>query len=199
MRKRTLSFLLTALLLFSVFPVPAAGGVFSDVPPSHWAAGVIDAAAGLGIMQGVGGNLFGLGTVVTRAEFAAMLTPPVRWEKVSPETPTFRDNADPAQWYFSEIETAVENGAVLADDPLFRPRDPITREEMAVMLVRALGYDTLAADAGGDLSLPFSDVGRNAGYIAVAYDFGIITGKAESSLSGRHPRGRRRRDDGARL
>jgi hypothetical protein len=51
---------------------------------------------------------------------------------------------------------------------------------MAVMLVRGLGYDTLAADAGGDLSLPFSDVGRNAGYIAVAYDFGIITGKPES-------------------
>ena len=51
---------------------------------------------------------------------------------------------------------------------------------MAVMLVRALGYDHLAQNA---YPLPFSDVSADRGYIAVAYDLGIINGSAPASFS----------------
>ena len=51
----------------------------------------------------------------------------------------------------------------------------ISREEMAVMLVRALGYGTLAQSLSG-LELPFDDVTDNRGYVAIAYDIGMITG-----------------------
>ena len=43
------------------------------------------------------------------------------------------------------------------------------------MLVRALGYNELAGQLT-DLFLPFDDVTENQGYIAIAYDIGMITG-----------------------
>ena len=45
------------------------------------------------------------------------------------------------------------------------------------MLVRALGYGTLAQSLSG-LELPFDDVTDNRGYVAIAYDIGMITGVA---------------------
>lgn len=43
------------------------------------------------------------------------------------------------------------------------------------MLVRALGYGTLAQSLSG-LELPFDDITDNRGYIAIAYDIGMIKG-----------------------
>ena len=64
----------------------------------------------------------------------------------------------------------------------FRPDDYISREEMAVMLVRALGYSTLAPVP----VLPGPSLHRrkgNTGYIAIAYDIGMITGVTASDGS----------------
>lgn len=43
--------------------------------------------------------------------------------------------------------------------------------------MRALGYGTLAQSLSG-LELPFDDVTDNRGYVAIAYDIGMITGVA---------------------
>ena len=40
---------------------------------------------------------------------------------------------------YSAVETAYANGAITRQTDTFRPREPITREELAVMLVRAMG------------------------------------------------------------
>ena len=74
------------------------------------------------------------------------------------------------------METALAHGVMDAGGA-FRPEDYISREEMAVMLVRALGYGTLAQSLSG-LELPFDDVTDNRGYVAIAYDIGMITGVA---------------------
>ena len=49
------------------------------------------------------------------------------------------------------------------------------------MLVRALGYNALAGRMS-DASLPFSDVTSNRGYIALAYDMGLITGQPDGTF-----------------
>jgi hypothetical protein len=43
------------------------------------------------------------------------------------------------------------------------------------MLVRSLGFEPLAGTMR-NVDLPFEDVSSGAPYIAMAYDFGIITG-----------------------
>lgn len=168
-----------------------AGAAFADVPSGHWAGTVIERAAQAGIMQGQGAGRFGLGQSVTRAEFAAMLDRLMGWELTAPASGSFSDVPADA-WYYDEVETARAGGAV-TDTGAFRPNDAITRAEMAEMLVRALGYGTLA-EQNETLEIPFRDVTDKRGAIAMAYDFGIIQGRAEGVFD---PDGPARREEAA--
>ena len=47
----------------------AQAQLYADVPVGHWAESVIAQARDLGLMQGQAENRFGLGRILTRAEF----------------------------------------------------------------------------------------------------------------------------------
>lgn len=168
-----------------------AQAAYSDVPAGHWASAEIDKATQAGVMQGQADGLFGLGRSLTRAEFVTMLDRLMGWELTAPAQGSFTD-VPASAWYYDEVETAQKGGAI-PDTGAFRPNDAITREEMAVMLVRALGYGTLS-DLNADLSVPFSDVRTNKGAIAMAYDFGVIKGKSDTAFD---PGGPAKREEAA--
>lgn len=192
MKKRLIC--IFCILVFSFgLTASAQGPEFSDVPADSWAREHISAVSALGIMGGYGNGIFGYGDVMTRKEFATILPRLFRWSLVNPDTPTFQDNTDKSAWYYDDIETSVINGAVAADSALFRPNDPITREEMAVMLVRGLGYSTLA-DSLKNIKTPFTDVQNNLAYVAMAYDFGIILGATTTTFN---PKGYATREQAA--
>ena len=65
---------------------------------------------------------------------------------------------------------------------MFEPNKPITREEMAIMLVRTLGYDQLAQQLS-KITPPFVDVNKNVGYISIAKDFGMISGSGGNKFN----------------
>ncbi|NLB29407.1 MAG: hypothetical protein GX823_04160 [Clostridiales bacterium] len=178
MKKRVLSVIMAVGILAGFGSAAAADGGFSDVPGGDWAGEYISKASELGIMNGYGDGRFGYGDSVTRAQFAAMLTRLFGWEPAISDSPSFSDNSR-EKWHHGEVEAAVKNGAVLADTELFRPDDNITRGEMAVMLVRALGYDALAGQLES-APMPFTDIGGNRAYIAMAYDFRIINGISDT-------------------
>lgn len=166
--------ILSMLLTTFVFANERTASTFRDVPEDHWAYKEIHNLRELKITDGIGDNKFGLGLVITRGEFAAFLVKLMKWELISPEQGNFTDNMDNTKWYYQPIETALQHDVVSKAEK-FRPSDPITREEMAVMLVRALGYKTLAEQLNS-LESPFTDVSNNIGYITIAKDFGIING-----------------------
>lgn len=173
---------LALICLLSVLPVPArAAARFSDVPASYWAAESITRAAELGLINGRSDGKFGVGQSMTRAAFAAVLCRLFQWKLVSPASGSFPDNQDSAKWYFSAVETAYLHGAVTQQEEDFRPGDAVTRQEMAVMLVRALGYGTLASLAGERAS-PFTDVTASLGYLILANDLGIMTGNSHGAF-----------------
>ncbi len=167
------------------------GAEFSDVPANHWAYQEVKKASEIGFISGVEQGRFGLGQTVTRGQFVSMMCRMFGWEKAASESGSFSDNQDKNAWYFQSIETAVKHKAVDAGGE-FRPNDPITREEMAVMLVKGLGYDSLAEDAEKDNR--FTDVSANKGYINLAYDFGIVSGKGEGQFL---PQGTATREEAA--
>ena len=182
MKKRLLSLILVLSVLIASIPASAAmtGTVFDDVPSGDWAENAIMQAMDLGIINGYPNGLFGYGDSVSRAEFAAMLVRLFGWEPIVPATPTFSD-VGMAKWFYAEVETIAAHGAVPTGSD-FRPNESITREEMAMMLVGALGYDGLASSVSGS-SLPFTDVQKNTGYIAIAFDFGIINGTSTTKFT----------------
>ena len=174
MKARILSlFLALTLLTGSASPALAAGG-YSDVPRDHWAAQSVRRAGELGLFQGVGGGRFGLGEPITRAAFVTALVRLFGWEAERPQSPAFSD-VPAGTWYFSAVETAFAHDAFRLHQGRFRPAEPITREEMAVMLVRSLGYTSLAVTLGAE-ECPFTDVSVSPGYITLAYDLGIVGG-----------------------
>ena len=96
------------------------------------------------------------------------------WEAVTPSRASYSD-VTPERWFYTAVETARANGAFPSTSGAFRPTENITREEMASMLMRSLGYASLAGAADAYPS-PFTDVTVNQGFITLAYDLGIIGG-----------------------
>ncbi len=178
--KRIASLLLTILLVLTLsLPALAAStSAFPDVPAGHWAAGEIAAADQAGLFQGDERGNFLPEATLTRASFVTVLCRMFGWETLSPAAATYSDCL-PGAWYYGAVETAAAHGVTDGSDS-FRPDDAITRSEIAVMLIQALGYDSLAAEAvSAGLSLPFADVSSSdpdAGYLLLAYQIGLTNG-----------------------
>lgn len=179
--KRLLSCLVLCAMLAGGLTVPAAAVDFADVPSGHWAAGDIRRCAELGFFRGESATRFGLGHQISRADFVVVLCRFFGWETVKPVQPTYADVPVNA-WYAGAVQAAYEHGVLTTQRAEFRPNDPVTREELAVMLVRALGYGTVAGLAQ-DLPMTFRDVTTNAGYIAMVCDLGLMDGITRTSFS----------------
>jgi len=179
--KRILTCLLLCAVLAGALPVSASAAEFQDVPDSHWAAASIQQCVEHGFFNGKTATQFGLGQQMTRSAFVVVLCRFFGWE--TPEAPqtVYPDVAADA-WYAGAVETAYAHGAITTQQADFRPADPITREELAVMLVRALGYGSIAG-LNQDLALPFEDVTTNAGYITMAYHLGLVNGTSTTTFS----------------
>jgi spore germination protein YaaH len=181
---------LFAAVMTAQMSVPAFAQEYSDVPRDHWAYSEIQKAGEIGFMSGMGDGTFGLGQNVTRAQFVSMLVRMFGWS--ASEGTGFSDVA-PGDWYYSDVLTASDMGVLDTTEAYFRPNDNITREEMAVMIIKALGYGELAEEIAND-GVPFSDVTENKGYISLAYEFGIISGRGGSIFD---PNGTALREDAA--
>ena len=154
---------------------PENPAYFSDVPQNSYAFDDINSLRSLGITNGIGENKFGYGNTISRADFLTFLIRLMGWELLTPAKGSFSDNQDTGKHYYNKIETAFAHGVIKKDSDSFRPSDPITREEMAVMIVRCLEYDALSTRLDY-LPKPFPDVSENSGYITIARDLGIING-----------------------
>lgn len=186
-KKIIIGIMLTGVAMNLICPAVMAAS-YTDVPTDHWAMSVINQAADAGIMQGRDNGEFGLGDTIKRCEFAAMLVRMMKWDKSITEVSAFTDT-NSNDWFYADVNTLAERNVY--SESVFRPNDNITRREMAVMLVKALGYDELA---NGESNSVFSDVSTDSGYIAVAYNLGIINGKSETVFD---PEGSALREEGA--
>lgn len=181
MIKKFISFLLSVCLLLALVPSTASAksNSYTDIPRGNWSMSVVNSAREYGLMQGIGDGIFGFGKTITKAEFITVLDRMFGWELIKPETSSFSDVTN-GQWFYTYIETALKHDVVDKTQTL-SPNDPITREEMAVMLVRALGYKTLAQSVSS-FGQPFKDVFDNVGYITIASGIGMTKGTSVNTF-----------------
>lgn len=127
------------------------GNLFRDVPTSEWYAPTVDRAVTEGLFNGVGDYRFAPTKGVTRGMFVTVLYRLM--EKlgvdVSYEDPAQFTDA-PEQWYADALAWGSEQGIVNGySNDIFAPDKEITREEMCVMLSRALQwYGCVLPEAG---------------------------------------------------
>ncbi|MGB9921032.1 MAG: S-layer homology domain-containing protein [Moorellales bacterium] len=128
-----------AALTQAKYAVMAYEKTFTDLL-GHWARRDVEIMAARHIAGGVSETLFAPNGKVTRAQFAALLIRTLGITEAKPAASSFTDVAA-SDWYFGAVETARAAGLVGGyPDGTFRPEAPITREEMAAMVCRALGY-----------------------------------------------------------
>ena len=175
-----LTALLLALVMTTTLALAANKSGYSDVPDKNWASQSIAQCKQYNLLQGIGNGKFGLGQKMTRAAYAAALCRLMGWKSVTPEQGSFTDNQDTKKWYYSAIETASEHEVFSGHSTECRPNDPITREEMAAMTIRALGYSTLSGVVQDEC--PFTDTKTNRGYITLAWRMGLVEGMTAAAF-----------------
>ena len=178
LRQALCGFLL-CVLLAGVISVPASA--ISDVPEDFWAKGDIERCVALKYFYLESDGTFGTGKEMSRAEFLVVLCRLFGWKPTAAARTIYEDVPKKA-WYAGAVETAYHHGAITSQDGSFRPDALITRSEAAAMLVRGLGYGSIAGLIQ-DMPLPFQDVRANSGYIIMAYGLGLMDGTSVTSFS----------------
>lgn len=111
---------------------------FTDVTGGWATHGVAVAAAHL-IIVGVGPTTFAPSLILNRASFVTMLTRVLGLPPLSGGT-AFRD-VPAGAWYAGAVAAAVRAGLVRGTTAdIFSPSQPLTREQMALLLQRAAAY-----------------------------------------------------------
>lgn len=122
---------------FSKYMVAESTRTFADIS-KHWARKTIEVMAARHIVSGVGTAKFAPDQSITRAEFAALLVRVLNLN-TNAQTNSFNDVAANA-WYSDAISKAAAAGIINGSNGKFRPTEKVTRQEMAVMIIRAYGY-----------------------------------------------------------
>ena len=158
---------------------------FSDVPAGSWYEEAIGFVTDRGLFQGTSDTTFSPELSMTRAMLVTVL-----WRLDGKPDSAAADGFDDVpgdQWYSEAVSWAAANGIVDGyGDGRFGPDDPITREQMAVILYRycaVKGYETSEpADISRyDDAESVSSWAREA--MCWANAAGLITGMTETTLA----------------
>lgn len=172
-RKRLISLALSLTLLLTL-TLPAHGEVagFPDVE-DHWARDILERWHSMGVIGGdTGTGAFRPDDPLSRAEFGAMLNRIMGYPLV--ELRRFTDVPTDA-WYAETMSRLNGAGIIQGDgDDMIRPRDPVTRQEAAVILCRALNIPEEEAQ------ILFHDADEIApwasGAVGALYNMGAVQG-----------------------
>ena len=128
--------------------------IFNDIDHVAWAKDAIEALYEKGVVSGYGNGLFAPDYSVTREQFIKMLVTALKLDTNIVAETSFTDVADDA-WYAPYINAATVLGITTGkDDGSFGVGESITRQDMAVMCVRAL---TVAGMAPAEAAPVFGD------------------------------------------
>lgn len=134
---------------------PATGLAFTDVAADTWYCDPVRYAVEKGLFKGVTDTTFEPSGTMTRGMAATVLYR-IAGEPAAAYAPLFSDVPED-RWYTSAVVWAGQNQIDAGKDGAFRPKESITREELASMLYQ---YASLVgADAAGSGLDSFSDAG----------------------------------------
>ena len=165
MKRKILSLILVFAMTVSLFTVGASAAepIYRDTN-GHWAAETIEGFSRLGLIEGYNGQFFP-NKNITRGEMAVILDRLMDYQTASANS--FSDLGD--AFYTDAVLKANAAGVMLGSNGTVRPTDPITRQEAAVLLCRALGLE------GGGSVAQFSDRWQIASWAADAV--GVMAAK----------------------
>lgn len=169
---------------FSLYAALEVDKTFADLS-GHWAEAAVKRLSAKQIVSGTSTTTFTPAKAVTRAEFAAMLARALKLDMPAAGA-AFKDVPSSA-WYASAVEAARQHGIVSGKgDGTFQPNASITREEMALMLMRAYRAQATDAEAAAPPAA-IRDLARVSAWAAkdvqAALSLGLLKGRADGSFA----------------
>lgn len=168
----------------SIYTVLSSTKTFDDVN-KHWAKADIELMANKLIVKGATDTSFAPDNNITRAEFTALL---VRALGLTSDgaSATFTD-VIAADWFAGSVGAAVKANLVSGfEDGSFHPNAPITREQMAVMVAKALSAAGKTVEGQAELLSKFNDNSQISSWaktsVAQSVKAGIISGMTDSTF-----------------
>ncbi len=135
-------------------PEKLFAGRFSDDDGNPHEAN-IETIAALGVTQGCAPDKFCPNNNVTRAQMMAFLARALGEENNTTTTTSRFSDVPDSQWYVAYLERLADLGIVSPEaDGRFRPNEPLTRVEMAVLLTKALPRVSPVTPAGTFADVP---------------------------------------------
>lgn len=174
MIKKRLSFILS-LVMITVLTVPNT--VFGADYSEHWAKETIQEWFDSERIKGYEDGSFKPENSVTRAEFMTMINNAYEFTEL---TEINFSDADKEEWYYAEVQKAVEAGYIVGDNgETVRPADEITRQEVAAVITRLNELEQ-----NTDVSI-FADKENIAewavGYVGAVAEAGYMIGDDENN------------------
>lgn len=172
----------------SIYTVLSVTKTFSDIA-QHWAKADIELLASKLVINGVSETSFAPNNNITRAEFAALLVRTLGLSLDASST-AFAD-VKSSDWFAGAIGAAVKAKLVDGfDGNRFKPNDTITREQMAVMVTRAIAAVGITSGASTSQNEPLSKFKDQAAIsswaqtaVAEAMEASIITGLTSDTFA----------------
>ncbi|MET3852514.1 S-layer homology domain-containing protein [Paenibacillus sp. OAE614] len=176
---------ITSAALLSAIAMPsvsAASTTFSDIDGS-FAKDAINELVEKGVLNGKGDGKFDPTGKIERQDFAIILAKALGLDVSStPTSPTFSDVPSDSYAYAS-VEAAVKAGLIKGQgNGTFGTGSNLSRQDMAVLFVRALGVDA----QGKGFILKFSDASSISDYakdaVGAAVELGLINGGTDGKF-----------------
>lgn len=162
---------------------------FVDVP-GHWAEGDVEWCWRRELMNGVSPTLFAPDITMTRAMFVTILgrvegVDAVWWSGAA----SFAD-VEQGSWYAPYAAWAKSTGLIMGrDEHRFAPADPITRQELAVLLRRYMVWRGMSLE--GQETHAFTDAAAIPSWASQAVDevsrAGLLIGYPDGSFGPQQP------------
>ncbi len=157
--------------------------IFIDIPSDYWAKEQIDYFAEQGIVSGYEDGSFHPESGVTREEFCKLLASTFGQALDIPDDPTFTDVPE-SRWSYPYVEVCSEFLTGYANPfggkPSFHPSEYANREDIAVALVRMMGFTDSDASNKNYAAQKFNDGSKISPslmpYVSIACEKGLISG-----------------------
>ncbi|MDR4022886.1 MAG: Ig-like domain-containing protein [Eubacteriales bacterium] len=181
MKKQKRCMALAAALTMSLaISSTALAAIPSDIG-GHWAQGTIIQWTSKGYISGYEDGTFKPDNSITRAEFVRLVNQSMGYTKTGN---AYFSDVSSSYWGYNDIQKGVAAGYVRGDgNGKFRPNDPVSRQEAAVMIsqICGLGQDFSAAAKYTDYRYIPSWA---AGYVGAVSKAGIMSGYPDGDFKG---------------
>lgn len=146
-------FMTTLIRLLGLETVNSSIPAYRDVNKNAWYYGAVQASTDIGLTEGTGDGKFNPYDSVTRQEAATWIVRTLKQKTGTALNTDYKDNSSISDWAKPYVSIISKLGLMEGNSGAFYPKQPLTRQETAMILDRLLQVAPFTGDLDQNTSL----------------------------------------------